>query len=134
MKERFPLLAAGVLGASGVLLGAFGEHLAKGDLQAHGAEAMWDKAMTFQLVHAAAMLGLACWMRTPLHGVAAHRMVLAVRWMLGGIVLFSGSLYLFALGAPRGVMWLTPFGGAGLIIGWICVAGAAAAPRSEYDL
>lgn len=134
MKERFPLLAAGALGASGILLGAFGRHCATGVLQAHDTAALWDKAMYFQLIHAAALLGLASWMRTPLHGVAAHRMVRAVRWMLGGIILFSGSLYLFALGGPRGLNWLTPFGGAGLIIGWIYVAGAAAAPRSEYDL
>ena len=41
---------------------------------------------------------------------------------LPGIALFSGSLYALALGAPRLVGVLTPFGGVALIAGWLCLA------------
>ncbi len=134
MKERFPLLAGAALGAAGVLLGAFGSHVASRILADHGSRGLWDEAMYLQLIHAAALLGLAGWMRTPTHGAAAHRTVRAVRLILTGTILFSGSLYLFALGGPRLVMWLTPVGGLCLLAGWLYAAGAAVAPRSEYDL
>jgi uncharacterized membrane protein YgdD (TMEM256/DUF423 family) len=38
-----------------------------------------------------------------------------------GIVLFSGSLYALALGAPRWTGILTPFGGLAFISGWIAL-------------
>jgi uncharacterized membrane protein YgdD (TMEM256/DUF423 family) len=39
-----------------------------------------------------------------------------------GIVLFCGSLYLLALGAPRGFGAVTPIGGVALIAGWLALA------------
>ncbi|HTE04824.1 MAG TPA: DUF423 domain-containing protein, partial [Planctomycetota bacterium] len=42
---------------------------------------------------------------------------------LGGVVLFSGSLYALALGGPAA--WLgpvTPIGGLALIAGWVVLA------------
>jgi uncharacterized membrane protein YgdD (TMEM256/DUF423 family) len=39
-----------------------------------------------------------------------------------GIVLFCGSLYLLALGAPRGVGAVTPLGGVAFITGWLALA------------
>jgi len=38
-----------------------------------------------------------------------------------GIVLFSGSLYALALGAPRWCGVITPFGGLAFIVGWIAL-------------
>ena len=44
----------------------------------------------------------------------------AAGWLLaGGIVVFCGSLYALALGAPRGLGAVTPFGGLMLILGWL---------------
>jgi uncharacterized membrane protein YgdD (TMEM256/DUF423 family) len=45
--------------------------------------------------------------------------------LLAGVVLFSGSLYVLALGAPRWLGAVTPFGGAALILGWLAYAVAA---------
>jgi len=42
--------------------------------------------------------------------------------LLAGIVLFSGSLYALALGAPKGLGLVTPFGGLAFILGWIAFA------------
>ncbi|HEY6823133.1 MAG TPA: DUF423 domain-containing protein [Steroidobacteraceae bacterium] len=36
-------------------------------------------------------------------------------------MLFSGSLYALALGAPRGLGMMTPFGGLALIAAWLCL-------------
>jgi uncharacterized membrane protein YgdD (TMEM256/DUF423 family) len=40
----------------------------------------------------------------------------------GGIVLFSGSLYLLALGAPHMIGAITPIGGVAFIVGWLALA------------
>ena len=39
-----------------------------------------------------------------------------------GIVLFSGSLYVLALGGPRWLGPVTPVGGTVLIVGWVLLA------------
>jgi uncharacterized membrane protein YgdD (TMEM256/DUF423 family) len=44
--------------------------------------------------------------------------------LLAGIVLFSGSLYALALGAPKGLGALAPFGGISLMLGWLALAVA----------
>jgi uncharacterized membrane protein YgdD (TMEM256/DUF423 family) len=44
---------------------------------------------------------------------------------LAGIALFSGSLYGLALGGPRGLGAVTPFGGLFFLAGWACLAAAA---------
>ena len=46
-------------------------------------------------------------------------------FLLTGSVLFAGSLYALALGAPRVLGAVTPFGGASLIAGFICFALSA---------
>jgi uncharacterized membrane protein YgdD (TMEM256/DUF423 family) len=38
-----------------------------------------------------------------------------------GIVLFSGSIYALALGAPRWIGIITPFGGLAFLIGWMAL-------------
>jgi uncharacterized membrane protein YgdD (TMEM256/DUF423 family) len=123
MNHRIALAWAGALGSSGVVLGALGAHALKGSLTAAGTEDVWQTAVTFQLVHAAALLGFAGWLRgspTPAGRCAAW----SVRLMAAGTVVFSGSVYWLALGGPG---WLGPtpaFGGLALIAGWILAAGA----------
>jgi uncharacterized membrane protein YgdD (TMEM256/DUF423 family) len=134
MHERFPLLAAGVSGAAAVLLGAFGSHVLNHDLVDRGTRAIWETAVNYHFYHALALLGIAAWMRRTPTGIAARRATRAVRYWTAGTILFSGSLYAYALGGPHVLVWVTPFGGLGLIAGWIFAAGAALAPRSEYDI
>lgn len=134
MHQRFPLLSAGVLGATGVLLGALGAHALSSTLAERGTRDVWETGVHYHLIHAVALLGLAGWMRPVPTGAAARRAILAVRCWVGGTIVFSGSLYLLAFGAPRGIGLLTPLGGLALIAGWIFAAGAALAPRSEYDI
>ena len=126
MHHRVALAGAGVLGATGVILGALGAHTLKGALAAAGPHDVWETAVTFQLVHAAALLGLAGWLRAPAAppGPCA---AWAVRLLVLGTVLFSGSLYGLAFGGPRWLGPVTPLGGLSLIAGWVLAACAALA-------
>ena len=107
----------GVAGASAVLLGAFGAHALKSVLDArhHG---IWETAVNYQFWH---VLALALAVTTAVPGRA--RATAIISWALG-IVLFCGSLYALALGAPRWVGVITPLGGVGFVLGWIAYAMA----------
>ena len=126
MHHRTALAWAGVLGASGVVLGAFGAHALKGALDAAGTRDAWETASRYQLLHAAALLGFAGWVRSA-QGPGGRCAGWAVRLWVAGTLLFSGSLYALALGAPRWLGPVTPLGGAALIAGWALAAGAALA-------
>lgn len=106
-------LLVGVAGASAVLLGAFGAHALKGLLDPKALE-LWHTAVDYHVWHALA-LGLAM-------GLGQGRSGRVSMAGFGiGIVLFSGSLYALALGAPRWTGIITPFGGLAFIIGWIAL-------------
>lgn len=107
--------AAGIVGLTGVALGAFGAHGLKATLEATGGLENWKTAVLYQLVHAVALLALAS------RPEPALRMV-GWCWAVG-VVLFSGSLYALALGVPAKFIWpVTPLGGLAFLIGWARLA------------
>ena len=113
-------LLVGAAGASAVLLGAFGAHALRGVLDAQNSE-LWHTAVNYHIWHALA-LALAVGLGRGLGGrVATGSFAI-------GIVLFSGSLYALALGAPRWCGVITPFGGLAFIIGWIAFGLALRSP------
>ncbi len=116
-RIAWPGLAAGVAGALAVLLGALGAHALHRMLSPSMLE-VWHTAVTFQFWHALALAVTAFVARRSLAGHLA-----AVVFTLG-IVLFSGSLYAVALGAPRAVGFVTPLGGIALVAGWIALGVA----------
>jgi uncharacterized membrane protein YgdD (TMEM256/DUF423 family) len=117
----FLSFAAGILGLTGVALGAFGAHGLKTTLEATGGLENWKTAVFYQLVHAVALLALAS--RTEIAGRVIGR------WWVIGVVLFSGSLYALALGAPAKFIWpVTPLGGLALLLGWARLTWAAFRP------
>ncbi|HUW53976.1 MAG TPA: DUF423 domain-containing protein [Rhodanobacter sp.] len=114
--DRRAGVLAGVAGASAVLLGAFGAHALRGLLDAPHRE-LWHTAVNYHAWHALA-LALAV-------GVGRGRSGrVAVGAFATGIVLFSGSLYALALGAPHWTGIVTPFGGLAFVIGWIALGGS----------
>jgi uncharacterized membrane protein YgdD (TMEM256/DUF423 family) len=115
-------LLIGVTGASAVLLGAFGAHALRGVLDARGAE-LWHTAVNYHAWHALALAVVAGLGRGRSGRVAMAAFVV-------GIVLFSGSLYALALGAPRWVGIITPFGGLAFVAGWLAL-GWALRTRNE---
>ena len=103
----------GAAGASAVLLGAFGAHALRGALDPSGRE-LWHTASQYHFWHALALAAAAL---SP--AGRARRTALAAFAI--GIVLFSGSLYALALGAPRWCGAITPLGGVAFIVGWIAL-------------
>ena len=101
----------GVAGASAVLLGALGAHALRNALDPAHYE-LWHTAVQYHFWHA---LALAIAAISP--GSKARRVALFC--FACGIVLFSGSLYLLALGAPHWVGAITPIGGLALMVGWL---------------
>jgi uncharacterized membrane protein YgdD (TMEM256/DUF423 family) len=112
-----------VVGASGVICGAFGAHALRGVVDDHALD-IWRTGVDYHLWHALA-LGVAV-------AGGEGRWRTAAAWLfLAGVALFSGSLYALALGAPRLVGVVTPFGGLAFIAGWIALAIALKARASQ---
>src|SRR5690606_36816854 len=97
--------------------GAFGAH----GLRARATEAQlgwWQTASDYLYYHALGLLTLAL--------LAKVIPALPLQWSFwliqAGILLLSGSLYIMALGLPRGLGAITPIGGALMITGWLILA------------
>ena len=115
--DRTFLLIGALAGFVGVMFGAFGAHALRNRLSPDML-AVFETGVRYQMYHAFALLVVA---------VAAARfdgwLVRAAGWAFSaGIVLFSGSLYLLALGAPRAFGLVTPFGGVSFIAAWVTLA------------
>jgi uncharacterized membrane protein YgdD (TMEM256/DUF423 family) len=118
---RVALLAAGLLGCTGVALGALGAHALKGALRERGMAEAWDTAAEYHLLHAAALLAWAALGRDLPDG-GARRYSWVTRLWVVGVILFSGSLYGLATGGPRWLGPITPLGGVAFIAGWALAA------------
>lgn len=100
------------LGLLAVAFGAFGAHALKPMLTEHGTTAVWETAVRYQMWHALAIL-LCAALSTQSHQSGKAPLLFAC-----GTALFSGSLYLLALGGPKWLGPVTPLGGLLLIAGW----------------
>ena len=118
-KSEMILLVGASMGALGVVFGAFGAHAFKARLTERESVGTWDTAVRYHLVHALALVLLG--ILTQLPGSLVNMTTIAFFAFTLGIVLFSGSLYLLALGGPRWLGPVTPIGGIALIVGWICL-------------
>ena len=145
MNGRTCLCLAGCLGFLAVLLGAFGAHGLKdtkflrdkyADLPpkivaGHSIPASYKYVQDFEtgveyhMVHALAMLATGLMiLRQP------SRCLSVAAWcFLGGIVLFSGAVYVLVIAGPRwlGVPWgmVAPVGGTLQLIGWLALTSGA---------
>lgn len=113
MNNVLALRIAAVLGLLAVALGAFGAHGLKDLLARNVTAAIWEKAVFYHFIHALMLFVLA--LRSPLHLGA---------WFcfLGGILIFSGSLYLMAVTNHRWLGAITPIGGVSFLAGWLWLA------------
>lgn len=121
-SETLRKLAA-ALGASGVGLGAFGAHALKGYLskKPQGSD-NWKTAVSYQLLHAVALLSLSCLEEGKLRKYQGGGWS-GGKLMALGTVLFSGSIYLLTLdiGPKRILGPTTPIGGLMLMSGWVMI-------------
>jgi len=107
-------------------LGAFGAHALAPRLAERASTATWETAVLYHLVHAVAIFACSA------AGQAADRAWSRAGWAwVLGILLFSGSLYVLALGGPRWLGPVTPLGGVFFLAGWgLIVAGALRRPSA----
>lgn len=113
--------AGSFLAAIGVLLGAFGAHALR-HLDPPRL-AWWTTATQYLFVAAFGMMLSGAFDRAQRIGSGPSTALLA------GAMVFSGSLYAMALGAPRWLGAITPIGGISLVAGFLWMAVRALASR-----
>ena len=114
------IIIGSVFGLLAVAAGAFGAHGLEGKLSTDMLD-VWETAVRYQMFHALALFGAAWLFDQTGSGWATAAAALFV----GGVLVFSGTLYALAL---SGIKWLgaiTPIGGVALIAGWACCIVAA---------
>ncbi|ACJ30300.1 MULTISPECIES: DUF423 domain-containing protein [Shewanella] len=118
MRSGFLLLAA-LSGFMAVALGAFGAHGLKNVASAEMI-AIFNLGVEYQFYHTFALIVVAFaghWLKSRLLDWAGYLFML-------GIVLFSGSLYLYALLGTKWTGPVTPLGGVCFLLGWLFIAVA----------
>ncbi len=135
---RLWLASGAILAGLAVALGAFGAHGLEPALKSVYAEsdkriiaglevpASWKylqdfkTAAEYQLTHALALLAVGLLARDH-----SRRSLTVAGWsFIGGIVLFSGSLYVLVITGVRVLGAITPLGGVLFLIGWASLAVA----------
>jgi uncharacterized membrane protein YgdD (TMEM256/DUF423 family) len=114
------LLIAAINGFLAVALGAFGSHGLEGRLSAKDL-ITFETAVRYHMYHALA-LGLCAFAG---HGADLAPVTAAGTLFTMGIMIFSGSLYLYSVCHWRPLVYLTPFGGLAFLAGWLMLAWAA---------
>lgn len=110
---RLLCMLGAVFGLLSVALGAFGAHGLKGVLS-DDMLATFETGARYQMYHAGALIAVGWIGRT----VRSSWLSWAGWSFIGGILLFSGSLYLMALTGTRWLGAVTPLGGLAFIVGW----------------
>ena len=112
---------AGISGALAVALGAYGYHKLPSDESMRN---VFATAVQYHMWHTLALFGVA-WL-------AANRMDRSSYWavragwsFVGGILLFSGSLYAYCLIDAEPLGSAPPIGGMLFITGWVMLAWSA---------
>jgi uncharacterized membrane protein YgdD (TMEM256/DUF423 family) len=130
MTPRMVLLLAGVAGALGIAVGAFGAHALPNLLKGLSAVELAERTdwlvtgNRYHMVHAVALLALAL---TNREWSAAYT-IAAMGWFVG-ILVFSGCLYAMSLTGIRVLGAIVPLGGLSYIVGWLAVAFGPSAAR-----
>jgi uncharacterized membrane protein YgdD (TMEM256/DUF423 family) len=115
-SRRNWMTLAALGGFVAVAIGAFAAH---GVTDPRAQELLRTGAM-YGFMHTMATFACATFMQ-----VGAKRARFAPAFFLSGVVLFSGSLYAMAFGAPRWVGVVPPIGGLCFLAGWATLAWAA---------
>jgi uncharacterized membrane protein YgdD (TMEM256/DUF423 family) len=109
MNNTLALRIAALSGFLAVALGAIGAHSLKHLLEENHSLSLWEKAVFYHVIHTLMLFLLAG--RAPLRWGPWLSFVI-------GIILFSGSLYLYALTRLGWLVAITPFGGVSFLVGW----------------
>ena len=111
---KFFLMLGVINGFLAVALGAFGAHGLEGKISERALNT-WEKAVNYQMFHTMALLATGIL----LSKIESVSMMWAGWLFFIGILLFSGSLYLYSTTGVKFLAMITPFGGITFLIGWI---------------
>jgi uncharacterized membrane protein YgdD (TMEM256/DUF423 family) len=109
------LIIAGFFGATGVGAGAYGWHSLDENEQVRQ---IFMMGVDYQMWHALALLGVAWLASRPEMNSSRLPLFAGIGFSLG-IILFSGTLYMFALNGVVPVEGAAPAGGWLMIAGWL---------------
>ncbi|MHA6250632.1 DUF423 domain-containing protein [Oceanobacillus sp. CAU 1775] len=113
------LLIGIVNGFLAVALGAFGAHGLEGKVTEKQL-GTWEKAVDYQMFHSVAIL-LTGFLMMKFQAAS----LTGAGWaFLIGIILFSGSLYIYSTTAIKTFAMITPIGGVAFLVGWVLLGTA----------
>ncbi|MES2387191.1 MAG: DUF423 domain-containing protein [Bacteroidota bacterium] len=115
MNQKLILLIASAMGATAVIIGAFGAHALKTTLAASNRADTFETAVRYHFYHAFAMLAAGI-----LINQFPGKYIGAAGWCFSlGTLVFSGSLYILCLTGITKLGAITPIGGLLMIAGWV---------------
>ena len=97
-----------------VALGAFGAHAIRSTVTPLQM-GTWQTASEYHFFHALGLVALGIWMRV---SSVSKSLQWSGGFLIAGIVLFCGSLYLLVLTGNTRLGIITPFGGVCFMLGW----------------
>lgn len=119
MQRKMLVSAAGVSLLLATIVGAVGSHaLTFADAQALRS---FETAVQFHFFHGLSVIAIVV---LGLAGRGGAVRAGAAWLMLAGTVLFCGSIYARALGAPGGIVGAAPYGGVAFMVGWLALAAS----------
>ncbi len=121
MKNNKLIILAASAGFLGVALGAFGAHGLKTYVNSDMIET-YRTGVQYHLIHAVVLLVLS------INGT--NKFFKAFWFILIGIILFSFSLYLYAVTSAALFAAITPLGGVSFLIGWLLILLEASKGRT----
>jgi uncharacterized membrane protein YgdD (TMEM256/DUF423 family) len=117
MNNRNALFLGAIFMALAVLLGAFGAHALKNSL-APEMLVVYKTGIEYQFYHS---LGLLLIGSVGFH-IDSKWLRRSGLFLVLGILLFSGSLYVLVLTGIKVIGAITPIGGVSFVAGWVCLA------------
>jgi uncharacterized membrane protein YgdD (TMEM256/DUF423 family) len=116
-QKKVLVTTAGLSLLIATIAGAVGSHaLPFADEQALRS---FETAVQFQFFHG---LGVIAVTALGLAGPGGRLRAVAAWLMLGGTLLFCGSIYARTLGASPGIVGVAPYGGVAFMVGWLAFA------------
>lgn len=112
------LTITALLGATTILLGAFGAHALKETLTADGLKS-FETAVKYQMFHVIVLLIVNIY-----QGFSEKEKNIISYLLFVGILFFSGSIYLIQLTdiSAKSIWFITPLGGVLFVVAWIYMA------------
>jgi len=111
-KSKTWIISGGIFGFLGVAFGAFGAHGLKNYMTPEMIE-VWKTGVLYQLIHSVVILAIGfSWDK---------KYKIPAIFFTIGIILFSFSLYLYAITYTIAFAIITPFGGVSFLAGWLMI-------------